>query len=110
MIAACEACKEAVWLQRLIAELEPKHSQEPVKMFCDNQSSIRLIKNPELHQRTKHIEVKYFFVRDIYEQGKITVKYVDSDNQLADILTKPLPKIKHQDLSKKLGLEDQTQT
>lgn len=48
----------------------------------------RLIKNPELHQHTKHIEVKYFFMRDVKEHGKITVKYVDTVNQFADVETK----------------------
>ena len=57
-IAACEATKEGVWLQRLVSEVVPDW-KPPFKLMCDNQSAIRLIKNPEFHQRSKHIAVRY---------------------------------------------------
>ncbi len=60
----------------------------------DNQSAIRLIHNQEFHKRSKHIEVRYFFVRDMVKRGDLKVKYVASDHQLADIFTKPLSKNK----------------
>lgn len=58
----------------------------------DNQSAIRLVKNPEFHKRTKHIDVRYHFIREKYEAGMFELTYVSSDEQLADIFTKPLPR------------------
>lgn len=63
-------------------------------LFCDNQSSIRLIKNPEFHKRTKHIDVKYHFIREKFSNGFFDLQYVSTDDQVADILTKPLAKDK----------------
>lgn len=53
-------------------------------------SAIKLAKNPEFHRRIKHIDIPYHFVRDLYEKGMIDIKYVKSEDQYADILTKPL--------------------
>ena len=61
-------------------------------LFIDNMSAIKLIKNSEFHQRSKHIDVKYHFVRDNYEKGGIDVMYVKSELQVADIFTKALSK------------------
>ena len=88
-VAACEASKEAVWLTSLSEELRLKPAG-PIPLYMDNQSAIRLVMNPVYHSRTKHIDVKLFFIRDQQEEGKIDVKYVGTINQLADFLTKPL--------------------
>ena len=56
----------------------------------DNKSAVMLVKNPVFHQRSKHIDVRYFFVRDRVNDGELTVEHVSSEFQLADILTKPL--------------------
>jgi hypothetical protein len=63
----------------------------PVIIFCDNQSAIRRVKNPEFHQRTRHINVRYNFIKDYQEKNQINMQYIESSNQLADIFTKPLP-------------------
>ncbi len=102
-MAACEAAKEAVWIQRLLSEIkncEPK----TVQIRCDNQSSISLIRNPEHHQKTKHIEVKYFLVRDQQKAGRINVTYIGTEDQLADMLTKPLPRPRLEDLRGRIGV------
>lgn len=67
-------------------------------------SAVRLIKNPEFHKRSKHIDVKYHFIRDLYLKAEIDVKYVRSEEQIADIFTKALPKPTFMYLRKKLGL------
>jgi len=64
--------------------------REPTTIYGDNQSSIRLIRNPEFHKRTKHIDVQYHYIREKYEDGEIQVTYVETNNQIADIFTKAL--------------------
>jgi transposase InsO family protein len=91
LMAACEAAKEIVWLSRLYGEITTVVLQPP-SLFVDNQSAIKLIRNPVFHHRTKHIEVRHFFIREQLEEGKLSVMHVDGTNQLADILTKPLPR------------------
>lgn len=87
-VAACESAKEIVWLKQLLSELGENYNC--VTLCVDNQSAIKLINNPVYHKRTKHIDVKYNFVREKVELGMIKVQYVSSNNQLADILTKAL--------------------
>ena len=89
-VAACEAAREGVWLQRLLRDINMV-SERPLELQCDNQSAIQLIKNPVFHQRTKHIDVRYHFIRELQEKGDINVTYVPTEKQLADPLTKPLP-------------------
>lgn len=60
--------------------------------YMDNQSAIRLIKNPVFHKRTKHIDVQYHFIREKFQEGQFNLEYVNTDEQIADILTKALNK------------------
>ena len=96
LIAACEASKEAVWLRRLVSEIFPSTTR-PTTLYCDNQSTIEIIKNPVQHQRCKHIEVKYFYIREQVEKKEIDITYVKSEDQLADTFTKPLSKSRFED-------------
>lgn len=72
----------------------------------DNKSAIALIKNPVLHGQSKHIQVKYHLVRESIEEGLINVEFIRSEEQLGDILTKPLGKTKFLKLRSKIGLID----
>ena len=88
-VAASNATQEAVWIQRLlgqIGQLPPC----PVRILCDNQSAISLVHNPAHHQRTKHIDVKFHFIREKQASNFIDIVYIDTQHQLADIFTKPL--------------------
>ena len=87
-----------------MTELVPEGFGTP-KLFIDNQSAIRLIKNPEFHKKTKHIDVCYHFIREKYTEKFFEIEYVSTDEQLADILTKPLVKTKHTLFCKMLGLQ-----
>ena len=88
-VATSLTSKEAVWARRLLADIG-FHQQVPTPLYSDNQSAIRLVQNPEFHKRTKHIDVVFHLIRELQEQGHISVFYVPTKLQLADILTKAL--------------------
>ena len=69
-------------------------------------SAIQLCKNPVIHGRSKHIETRYHFIRESVENGKAAVEYVNIDDQLADILTKSLGRVKFQAMRQKIGIVD----
>ncbi|XP_060670003.1 retrovirus-related Pol polyprotein from transposon RE1 isoform X5 [Ziziphus jujuba] len=103
--AMSSACSEIVWLRRLLSELGFPRA-DPTPLYADNMSAIRITVNPVLHERTKHIEVDCHYIRDAYVDNIITVPYVSTEFQAADILTKALTKIRHQFLVGKLMLLD----
>lgn len=74
-------------------------------LYMDNQSAIRLIKNPEFHKRSKHIDVRYHFIRDKYEEKCFDLEYIDTNNMLADIFTKALPAPKFNGFVGQLGIK-----
>lgn len=92
-IAASEAAQEIAWLRLLFKGLL-KRSLPPTQLFIDNQSAMKLAKNAEYHKLTKHIDVKYHYIRECIENNVLELKYVMSKEQLADFLTKSLPKEK----------------
>lgn len=75
----------------------------------DNQSAIRLIKNPEFHKRTKHIDVRYHYIREKFEEQLFQVEFVSTVDQSADIFTKALPKERFQFIRKKIGIVSHNQ-
>ena len=79
-VAAPHSSKEAVWLSSLLMEIG-ETSKQPVPIFCDNQSAIQSIRNPSFHQRTKHIYIKYHFIRSLQENQIIDVSFVSSKEQ-----------------------------
>ena len=70
----------------------------------DNKSTISLIKNPVHHDRSKHIDTRFHLIREYVQAGQIGVEFIRTDEQLGDILTKPLPRVKFQQLCEKIGL------
>jgi hypothetical protein len=101
-VQASEAAKEAIWLQRLIEGFGVK--QGPIKLHGDNRSAIALAKNGEFHSRTKHIGVRYHFIRHAISDGHIDFAWVPTDDNLADIMTKALQPYKFAPLVAKLNL------
>ncbi|RVW63221.1 Retrovirus-related Pol polyprotein from transposon RE1 [Vitis vinifera] len=99
---AHDICEE-IWLRRVLKELKIS-DEEPMKMFCDNQSTISIAKNPVHHDRTKHVEIDRHFIKEKIEEGIIKMLYVPTCLQTADILTKALPRKVFDDLSSKPGL------
>ena len=93
-MAVTEAVKEAIWLQGLLGDLgiEQKH----VKVHCDSQSAIHLAKNQVYHARTKHIDVRYHFVREILEEGGVIIQKIQTTENPADMMTKVVTAVKFQ--------------
>ena len=104
-VAAATASCQAVWLSRLVAELLGT-TPSKVKLMVDNKSAIALSKNPVHHDRSKHIDTKFHYIRECIEEGKIDVAHVGTDGQLADIFTKALGRVKFVEMRQKLGVLD----
>ena len=75
-----------------------------MKVFCDNLAAISIAKNPAHHDRTKHVELDRHFIKEKAEEGIINLIYIPTHLQVADILTKALPRIKFEELTSKLGM------
>ena len=91
-MAITEAVKEAIWLQGLLEDLGV--GQKHIDVFCDSQSAIHLAKNQVLHARTKHIDVRYHFVREILEEEEIFLQKIRTTENPADMLTKVVTRSK----------------
>ena len=92
------AFKEARFLRQLFADINGCEKQS-VKLFGDNQGAIALAKNPVHHQRSKHIDIRYHFIRFDVEEGIVILEYVPSSENYADLFTKPLSGIKFTDFA-----------
>jgi hypothetical protein len=92
-IAINAALKEAIYIKGLLEELG-SYSQDKLPLYTDNNGALLLANNPVFHERTKHIAVRYHYIRDLINKGIIELIYIPSGKQKADGLTKPLSKIK----------------
>jgi hypothetical protein len=102
-VAAATAACQAVWLRRLLGELIREEARPPTLMV-DNQPAIAHAKNPVLHDRSKHINTRFHFIRDCVDGGQIVLEFVESGRQLADILNKPLGQLRFMELRTKIGM------
>jgi hypothetical protein len=105
-MAECQAAKEAVWLRALLNELGLESEAEgPTTILTDSQGAMALAKNPEHHQRSKHIDIRYHFVREQVAQGSIELVYIHTSDMAADQLTKPLSRDQHVHCVRLMGLQ-----
>jgi hypothetical protein len=102
-IALSVAVREAMWLRKLLKDLFD-HEMDPTIIHCDNRSCVNLSKNPMFHDRLKHIETKYHYIRDIVQRKVVHVQYLPTYEQIVDIFTKPLAKMKFEYFRERLGL------
>ena len=102
-MAATTAVCQGIWLSRLLGEMLNKEAARP-KLLVDNKSAISLAKNPVFHDRSKHIEIRYHFIRECVEQGRVFIDYVRTSEQLADALTKALGRLAFQELRRRIGM------
>jgi hypothetical protein len=99
---SCRA--QILWMKATLNDFRIKFKQVP--LLCDNESAMKLTNNPVQHSRTKHIDVRHHFIRDHQQKGDISIENVGTDDQLADILTKPLDEKRFCKLRNKLNILD----
>ena len=105
-MALSMAAQETTWMRRLLSDLHytPSH---PTVIYEDNQSTISMTKNPTFHRRTKHIGIKYHFVREQVKNEFIKIMYCPSEEMIADIFTKGLNKEKFWKFRSMMGIKNE---
>jgi hypothetical protein len=102
-IDACSTSCEAIWLQNLLMSLFDLE-MEAIVILCDNHSFIKMTENLVFHDNSKHIEIQYHCIHDMVQRGSIKLQYVGTDEQVADVLTKPMSCVKFEQFRNKLGI------
>jgi hypothetical protein len=102
-IAASTASTQALWLIQLLSDLLGRDTGA-VELRVDSKSALSLAKNPIFHEQSKHIRVRHHFIRGCLEKGSIKTGYINTKDQLADLLTKPLERIRFLKLYSKTGM------
>jgi hypothetical protein len=102
-IAASTALTQALWFVRLLSDLLSGDTRA-VELRVDSKSALALTKNPVFHEWSKHIWVRYHFIRGCLEEGNFKACYINTKDQLADLLTKPLGRIKFLELCSRIGM------
>ncbi|GJU18899.1 retrovirus-related pol polyprotein from transposon TNT 1-94 [Tanacetum coccineum] len=104
-VSAGKACQQALWMKQALIDYGIRLDNIPI--MCDNKGAIDLSKNPVQHSRTKHIEIRHHFLRDNVQKGNISLEKVSSEDNIADILTKPLKREPFNYLRLGLGMMEQ---
>ncbi|GKC65564.1 retrovirus-related pol polyprotein from transposon TNT 1-94 [Tanacetum coccineum] len=104
-VSAGKACQQALWMKQALVDYGVRLDDIPI--MCDNKGAIDLSKNPVQHSRTKHIEIRHHFLRDNVQKGNISIEKVSSEDNIADILTKPLKREPFNYLRLGLGMMEQ---
>jgi hypothetical protein len=102
-MATSQASCKAIWLHKLLVGLFGQ-GLSPIVIHYNNQSCIKLSENPVFHDMSKHIEIKYHFIRDWVQRGVVQLQYISTDEKVADILTKALSRGKDVYFRDKMGL------
>ncbi|GJU28922.1 ribonuclease H-like domain-containing protein [Tanacetum coccineum] len=107
-VTAVGCCVQLLWIKSRLADYDVLYNKVPI--FCDNTSAIAISNNPVLHSRTKHIDIRYHFIRDHILKGDIELHFVPTDLQLADNFTKPLTEPSFTRLVAELEVDGTTRT
>jgi len=104
-MAASEAAREGIWLKEFVTELGVvPNALDPMEIYCDNSGAIALAKEPRCHKTSKHIKRRFHQIRESVHVGDIRICKVHTDLNVADPLTKPLPRAKHDQHQKAMGV------
>ena len=91
------------WLRKLLSNLFDLQ-MDATCIYCDNQSCVKLSENPVFHNKLKHIEIKYQYIRDMVQKGVVKLQYVAIEEHIANVLTNPLARVKFEYFREKLGV------
>jgi len=103
-IAAAAAACQAIWLARLQSEIMKTEVGKPM-LRIDNKSALSLIKNPLLNDKSRHIETRFHLIREYDAAGRLEVKFIRTEDQLGDIFTKSLARVKFQELCQRINVQ-----
>ena len=95
-------CSQLLWMKKVLTDYGI--SQDTIVVYCDNSSAIDISQNPIQHSKTKHIEIRYHFIRDLVERKIVCLEYIPTERQNADIFTKPLDRSKFETLRQVIGV------
>ena len=101
-IVANSCCTQLLWMQKLL--LSYGIYQEHLTIYCDNTSAINISKNLVQHSQTKHIEIRHHFIQELVEDGTLTLKFIHTDDQKADLFTKPFDRKRFEFLRQNIGV------
>ncbi|KAJ9566729.1 hypothetical protein OSB04_002695 [Centaurea solstitialis] len=105
-IAASDAAKEAVWLRSFITDLRVVASiSRPIDIYCDNSGAVAQAKEPREHHKSRHVLRKYHLIREIIGRGDVRICKIPTDENVADPLTKPLARAKHEGHTSSIGMQ-----
>eukprot|EP00253_Pinus_taeda_P005359 PITA_05359 len=104
-VATASCCTQLLWMMQTLQDFQITCTP-PISILCDNTSAINISKNSVMHSKTKHIQIKYHFLREQVLEQKVKLEYVPSKEHVIDILTKPLPRETFECLKQKLGVVD----
>jgi hypothetical protein len=103
-VAAASCCSQVLWMKTQLGDYG--YTMRRIPIYCDSTSAIQITANPVQHSRTKHIDIRYHFIKDHVEKGNIELHFVESTLQLADLFTKPFDETRFTFLLSKLGMLD----
>jgi hypothetical protein len=101
-IADGSSCSQLLWMKQMLKEYNVM--QDIMTLYCDNLSAINISKNPVQHSKTKHIDIRHHFIRNLVEGKVVVLEHVTTSEQLADIFTKALDAVQFEKLRGKLGI------
>ncbi|GKE30141.1 hypothetical protein Tco_1445525 [Tanacetum coccineum] len=105
-LSAC--CAQVIWMRTQLLDYGYKYNRIP--MYCDSKSAIAISCNPVQHSKTKHIDIRYHFIKEHVEKGTVEIYFVGTEYQLADLFTKALPKERFEYLVHRIGMRCMTPT
>ncbi|KAK2428549.1 putative mitochondrial protein [Trifolium repens] len=101
-VAVGSSCSQLVWMKQMLKEYDVE--QDALTLYCDNMSAINISKNPVQHSKTKHIDIRHHYIRDLVENKIVILEHVGTKEQIADIFTKALDAVQFEKLRGKLGI------